>query len=152
VHETTNNVYSSISFCWHKVSQQYLTWGTTLKRKNVIFSQSKNLWKEKYPSRRLNHFSTLSTSILPSNIGISKFICTLKGETPPLKEDASFVGSFQRICEKVSIISFLFCARDSSRKNLKGSPTSLSLFSSTMGGRRVLRGQSCKGSIGLIPN
>jgi hypothetical protein len=34
---------------------------------------------QKNPSSRFNHLSTTSTSISPSNNGISKFTCTLKG-------------------------------------------------------------------------
>ena len=69
---------------------------------NVIFSLSKKLWIEKYPYKRFNHLSTTSTSIWPSNIGISKLICTLKGAVPLLEVDASLVGSRQRICANPS--------------------------------------------------
>jgi hypothetical protein len=58
----------------------------------VIFSLSKKLWTEKYPSNRFNHLSIASESISPSNNGISKFTYTLKGVAWPLDEDASPVG------------------------------------------------------------
>ena len=35
-----------------------------------------------YPSNKFNHLSTTSSSILPSNIWISKLTCTLKGVVP----------------------------------------------------------------------
>jgi hypothetical protein len=117
---TTNNVDPSISFFSQKVSHQSLTWGTALRSTNIIFSLSEKLWTKKYPSRRFNHLSTTSTSILPSNIGISKLICTLKGVDLLLEVDASLVGSHRRICAKLSIISFLCRSRDSSRNILKG--------------------------------
>jgi hypothetical protein len=81
------------------VSHQSLTWGTTLRSEKVILSLLEKLWTEKYPSSRFNHLSTTSTSISPSNNGISKFTCTLKGVAWPLDEDASPVGSHRRICE-----------------------------------------------------
>jgi hypothetical protein len=90
---TINNEGSSISFFSHKVSHQSLTRGMTLRSAKVIFSLLKKLWIEKYPYSRFNHLSTTSVSILPSNIEISKLICTLKGATPLLEEDASPVGS-----------------------------------------------------------
>jgi hypothetical protein len=124
----------------------------TLRSAKVIFSLSKKLWTKKYPSSRFNHLSTTSASISPSNNGISKFTCTLKGVAWPLDEDASPVGSHRRICTKLSIISFLCRARDSSRNILKGSPTPSSFFSSPMGFCRARHDRSCNGSIGLSPN
>jgi hypothetical protein len=103
-----------------------------LRSAKVIFSLFEKLWTEKYPSSRFNHLSTTFASIQPSNIVISKFICTLKGVAPPLEEDASPVGSLQRICVKLSIILFLCCVRDSSINSLKGSPVPSSFFSPTM--------------------
>jgi len=91
VDSIANNVDPSIYFCSHKVSHQYLTWGTTLRSENVIFSLSKKLWTKKYPSRRFNHLSMASAFIWTSNIGISKLICTLKGTVPSLEVDASAV-------------------------------------------------------------
>jgi hypothetical protein len=93
------------------------------------FSLFKKLWTEKYPSSRFNHLSKEYLSILPSNIGTSNLICTLKGATPPLEEDVSLVGSHRRICTKLSIISFLCCVRDSSRKFYKGSHVLFLYFS-----------------------
>ena len=117
-----------------------------------MFSLSKNLWTEKYHSSRFNHLSTTSAFINPSNNGISKFTCTLKGFAWPLDEDVFHVGSRQRICTKLSIISFLCHARDSSRNILKASPTPSYLFSSPMDFFWARRGRSCKGSIGSSPN
>jgi hypothetical protein len=79
-------------------------------------------------------------------------IYTLKGATPLLEEDALPVGNHRRICIKLSIISFLYHVRDSSRNILNGYPAPLSLFFSSMGDRRVWQGRSCKGSIGSSPN
>jgi hypothetical protein len=93
VDATTNNVDSFVSFFSQKVSHQSLTWGMTLRSANVAFSLSKKLWTKKYSFRRFNHLSTTSASILPSNMGISKFIYTLKGAAPTLKEDAFPIGS-----------------------------------------------------------
>jgi hypothetical protein len=79
---------------------------------------------------------------------------TLNGVMPPkcsLDEYASAFGSHRRICAKLSIISFLYRARDSLRNNLKGSTLS-SLFSSTMGGHYDRQGRSCKGSTTSSPN
>jgi hypothetical protein len=118
----------------------------------VIFSLSEKLWTEKYPSSRFNHLSTTSASISPSNNGISKFTCTLKGVAWPLDEDASPVGSRRRICVKLSIISFLCHARASSSNILIGSPAPSSFFSSPMGCCRARRDRSCNGSIGSSPN
>jgi hypothetical protein len=56
-----------------------------LRNTNVIFFLSEKLWTKKDPSIIFDLFSTTSASILPSNIGISKFICTLKGAVPPLE-------------------------------------------------------------------
>jgi hypothetical protein len=81
----------------------------TLRSEKVIFSLSKKLWTEKYPSRRFNHLSTTSASISPSNNGISKFTCTLKGVAWPLDEDASPVGSRRRICKIVHHFIPLSC-------------------------------------------
>jgi hypothetical protein len=99
----------------------------------VIFSLSEKLWTEKYPSRRFNHLSTTSTSISPSNNGISKFTCTLKGVAWPLHEYASHVGTCRRIYVKLSIISFLCRARYLLNNILIGSIAPSSLFSSPMG-------------------
>jgi hypothetical protein len=118
----------------------------------VIFSLSEKLWTEKYPLSRFNHLSTKSTSISPSNNGISKFTCTLKGVAWPLDEDASSVGSHRRICAKLSIISFLCHARASLRKILIGSPSPSSLFLSPMGCCWDQCSRSCNGSIGSSPN
>jgi hypothetical protein len=90
-----------------------------LRSEKVNFSLSKKLWIEKYPLSRFNHFSTASASINPSNNGISKFNYTLKGVEWPLDEDASPVGILPRICAKLSIISFICHARDSSSNILK---------------------------------
>jgi hypothetical protein len=79
VSANVNNEGSSISFFSHKLSHQSLTWGMTLSSINVIISLLEKLWIEKYPSSRFEHLSTTFASILPSNIGISKLICTLKG-------------------------------------------------------------------------
>jgi hypothetical protein len=57
-------------------------------RKSNFFSIQKVMDK-KNPSSRFNHLSTRSAFILRSNIGISKWICTLKGEVPPFEEDVS---------------------------------------------------------------
>ena len=130
-----NNEGSSISLCSHKFSHQSLTWGTTLRSAKLIFSLFEKLWTEKYPSSRFNHLSIAFASIWPSNIGILKFIYTLKGATPPFEEDASPVGSRRRICAKLSIISFLYCVWVSSRNILKGSPVPSSFFSPAMRGR-----------------
>ena len=118
----------------------------------MIFSVSKKLWTEKYPLSRFNHLSTKSTSISPSNNGISKFTYTLKEVPWPPNEDASPVGTHRRICAKLSIISFIFHARDSLSNILIGSPAPSSLFSSPMGFCRARRDRYCNGSIGLIPN
>jgi len=134
-----NNEGFSISFFSQKVSHQYLTWGTSLRSAKVIFSLFEKLWTEKYPSSRFNYFSTTSPSIWPSNIGISKFICTLKRAVPLLEEDASPVGSCRRICEKLSIILFLYCMRSSSINRLKGSPILSSFFSPSMRDRLGVR-------------
>jgi hypothetical protein len=56
------------------------------------------------------------------------------------------IGNHQRIYANLSIIAFLCRTRASSRKNLKGSPASSYLFSSTMGGCHDQWGWSCKGS------
>ena len=50
---------------------------------------------------------TTSTSISPSNNGISKFTCTLKGVAWLLREDVSPIGSRRRSCANLSIILFL---------------------------------------------
>jgi hypothetical protein len=89
---------------------------------------------KKYPSKRFSHLSTTSASILPSNIGISKLICTLKGSMPPLEVDASLFGSHRRICEKLSIISFLYRSRASSSNILKGYHVPSYLFFPAMDG------------------
>jgi hypothetical protein len=117
----------------------------TLRSAKVIFSLSEKLWTKKYPLRRFNHLSTTSASISPSNNGISKFTCTLKGVAWPLDEDASPVGNRQRICAKLSIILFLCRARASSSNILKGSPAPSSFFSSPMGCCWARHNRSCKG-------
>ena len=118
----------------------------------MIFSLSEKYCNEKYPLRRFNHLSTTSASISPSNNGISKFTCILKGVTWPLDEYASLVGSHRRICGNFCIILFLCRARDSLRNILIGSPSPSSLFSSPMGCCRAWCDQSCKGSIVLSPS
>jgi hypothetical protein len=119
--------------------------------KNNIFP-IKKIVDRKYPSSRFNHLSTTSESISPSNNGISKFTCTLKGVAWPLDEDASPMGSRQRICANLSIISFLCRVRASSRNILKGYPTPSSFFSSPMGCCQARCDRSCKGSTGSSPN
>jgi hypothetical protein len=123
-----------------------------LRSEKVIFSLSEKLWTEKYSSSRFNHLSTTSTSISPSNNGISKFSCTLNGFAWTFYEDVSHVASHRRICAKLSIILFLCLTRDSSSKNLKGSPAPSSFFSSPMSFFQARCDQSCKGSIGSSPN
>jgi hypothetical protein len=118
----------------------------------VIFSISKKLWTEKYPSSIFNHLSTKSASISPSNNGISKFTCTLKGVAWSLDEDVSLVGSRRRIYAKLSIILFLFRTRASSRNILIGSPSPSSFVSSPMGCCQARRDRSGNGSIGSRPN
>jgi hypothetical protein len=118
----------------------------------VLFSLSEKLWTEKYPSSRFNHLSTTSTSIIPSNNGISKFTCTLKGVAWPLDENASPMGNRQRICAKLSIILFHCCVRDSSSNILIGSHASSSFFLSPMGFCWARRNLSCNGLIGSSPN
>jgi hypothetical protein len=118
----------------------------------VISSLSEKLWTEKYPSIRFNHLSTTSASINPSNNGISKFTCTLNGVSWLLDEDASPVGSHQRIYVKLSIISFLCRARASSRNILIGSPVPSSFLSSPMGCCLDRRDRSGNGSMGSIPH
>jgi hypothetical protein len=63
----------------------------------------------------------------------------LEGVSPLLEEDVSRVGSRQRICVKLSIISFLCCVRDSSSNILKGPLVPSYLFSPTMRGRFGVR-------------
>ena len=58
-------------------------WGVALRSAKIIFSRAEKSWTEKYPSRKSNHLSTSSASIWPSNTGMSKFTCTLKGLAPP---------------------------------------------------------------------
>jgi hypothetical protein len=70
---------------------------------------------------------------------ISIFTYTLKGIAWLLGEDASPVRSHRRICAKLSIILFLFHARDSSSNILIGYPALSYLFSSPMGFFRVQR-------------
>jgi hypothetical protein len=123
-----------------------------LRSAKVIFSLLKKLWTEKYPSSIFNHLSTTSASISPSNNGISKFACTLKGVACLLDEDASPVGSHRRICIKLSIILFLCHARASSSNILKGLFSPSSFFSSPMGFYRARRNRSCNDSIGSSPN
>jgi len=103
-----------------------------LRSTKVIFSLLEKLWTQKYPSSIFNHLSTTSTSISPSNNGISKFACTLKGVVWPLDEDVSTLGSRRRIYVNFSIIVFLCRARASLRKSLKGYLAPSYLFSSPM--------------------
>jgi hypothetical protein len=124
----------------------------TLRSAKEIFSLSTKLWTEKYPSRRFNHLSTSFASIDPSNNGISKFTCTLKGVAWSLDEYDSHVGSHRRIYAKFSIISFLCRARDSSSNILKGSYDPSSFFSSPMGCCQDRCDRSCKSLIGSSPN
>jgi hypothetical protein len=149
---TTNIVDSSVALCSEYVSHQSLTWGTTLRSAKIIFSLSEKCWIEKYPSSRFNNLSTASASISPSNNGISKFTCTLKGVAWPLDEDVSLVGNLRRIYAKLFIISFLFRARASSSNSLKGSSTPSYFFSSPMICGRARSDLSCKGSTGSSPN
>jgi hypothetical protein len=107
-----------------------LNMGDNLEECKSNLFPSEKLWTKKYPSSRFNHLSTTSASISPSNNGISKFTCTLKGVAWPLDEDASPVGSHRRICAKFSIISFLCRVRDSSSNILIGSPAPSYFFSS----------------------
>ena len=118
----------------------------------LIFSLSKKLWTEKYPSSRFNHLSITYASINPLNNGISKFTCTLKGVSWSLDEDPSLVGSRRRICAKLSIILFLCCARDSSSNNLKGHTAPLTFLSSPKSCCQDRCNRSCKGSTGSISN
>ena len=136
---TVNNEGPSVSFYSQKFSHQYLTWGTTLRSAKLIFSLFEKLWTEKYPSSKFNHLYISYSSIWPSNIGISKFIYTLKGAAPPFEEDASPFGSRRRICMKLSIISFLCCMRAFSINSLKGSSVPSYLFFPTMGGHLGMR-------------
>jgi hypothetical protein len=129
-----------------------LNMGDDLEGAKVIFSLLEKFWTEKYPSSRFNHLSTSSTSISPSKNGISKFTCTLKGVAWPLGEDASPVGSSRRIYTKLSIILFLFRARDSSSNNLIGSLAPSTLFSYPMGCFWARHNRSCNDLIGLSPN
>jgi hypothetical protein len=130
----------------------FLNMGDDLEECKINIFLSEKLWIEKIPFEQINHLSIASTSISPSNNGISKFTCTLKGVAWPLDEDASPVGIHRRICAKLSMISFLCCMRDSSRKILIRSPSPSSLFSSPMGCFRSRRNRSCNGSIGSSPN
>jgi hypothetical protein len=123
-----------------------------LRSQKVIFSLSEKLWAKKYPSSRFIHLSTASASISPSNNGISKFTCTLKGVAWPLDEDVAPMGSHWRIYANLSIISFLFRTRDSLRKILKGSPAPSSFFLSPIIFCRARHDRSCKGSTGSSPN
>jgi hypothetical protein len=123
-----------------------------LRSEKVIFSLSEKLWTEKYPSSRFNHLSTTSASISPSNNGISKFTCALKGVAWFLDEDVSHVGSHRRICVNFSIIPFLCRTRDSSSNILKGSLAPSSFFSSPMGCCWARHDRSYKGSTGSSPN
>ena len=124
----------------------------TLKCVKIIFSLLEKLWTKKYPSSRFNHLSTTSTSISPSNNGISKFTCTLKGIAWPLDGYASPVGSHRRIYANLSIISFLYRIRSSLNKILIGSPTPSSFFSSPMGCCQDLHNRPGNGSIGSSSN
>jgi len=123
-----------------------------LKSAKVIFSLSKKWWTEKYPSSRFNHLSTTFTSISPSNNGISKFTCTLKGVAWLLDEDVSPVGNRRRIYENFPIILFLCHARDSSSNISKGSPAPSYFFSSPMGFFGAQNDWSFKGLTGSSPN
>jgi len=111
-------------------------------------------WNAKYPSNRFNHLSTTSACIWPSNMGMPKFTCTLKGVPPPewpLDADEPPMGNHWRIWAKLSIIAFLCFSRAPSTNILIGSPAPSSFFSSPMGGCRGLRGWSCKGSTRSSP-
>lgn len=123
-----------------------------MRSEKVIFSLSKKLWTKKYPSSIFNHLSTEFASISPSNNGISKFTCTLKGVAWPLDEDASPMGNHRRVCTKLSIILFLCCVMDSSRNILIGAPAPSYCFSSPMGFCQALCDRSGNGSIGSSPN
>lgn len=112
-------------------------------------------WTKKYPFNRFNHLSTSSASSCPSNMGMSKLNCTLKGVVPRewlLDENGFPVGSRRRIWENLSIIMFIFRSRASLSNILKGSPTPSSYFSSTIGGHQGFRGWSWKGSTSSSPN
>jgi hypothetical protein len=119
----------------------------------VIFSLSEKLWTEKYPFSRFNHLSTTYASIGPSNNGISKITCTLKGPMHGLlDEDASprrpaVEGS---ACKVVHHFVPLSC-RDSSRNILIGYPAPSYLFFSH-GFFRAWCDQYGNGSIGSSPN
>jgi hypothetical protein len=112
---------------------------------NVIVSLLENLWIEKYHSSIFNYLTATFACIVPSNIGISNFICILNGAVPlleeyvfpSLEEDALIVGSHRRICTKISIISFLYW--DSLRNIWKGPPVPFHLFYSTMEGHFGVR-------------
>jgi len=76
--------------------------------------------------------------------------------TIPLKklldEDASPTNTHRGIRKKLSIISFLFHSRDSSRNSLKGYIYPPSLFYSTIKGHQGWKGQPCKGLASSSPN
>jgi len=75
-------------------------------------------WKN--PSNRFNHLSMMFASIWPSNMGMSKLTCNLKGVAPLewlLDEDVLPVGSHQRIWGKFSIIA-LPCHSRASLRNI----------------------------------
>ena len=98
--------------------------------KSKIFPIGK-IMNHKYPSKIFNHLSMTYASIYPSNMGMSKLACTLKGVAPPrwmLDEDVSLVVIPWRIWEIFSNITFLCCSRDSSSNILKGYPTPSYLF------------------------
>jgi hypothetical protein len=110
-----------------------LNMGDDLEECKSNFFPIGKLWTKKHSLSIFNHLSTTSTSISPSNNGISKFTCTLKGVAWPLEEDVSPVGSRIRIYAKLSIIVFLYCTRASSSNILKGFPAPSYFFSSPMG-------------------
>jgi hypothetical protein len=151
VGSTTKIANSSMTLFSEYVSHQSLTWGMTLRSEKVIFSRPKKLWTEKYHSSRFNHLSTTSASISPSNNGISKFTCTLKGVSWLPDEDGSLMGNCRRIYAKLSIISFLCRARDSLSNILIRSPDLSYFFSSPMGCYRTQCSRSGNVLIGSSP-
>jgi len=122
----------------------------------MIFYVLEKLWIEKYPSSKFNHISTTSPSICPSNKGISKLTCTLKGVAPPkwlLDDDPSvYVDIHRRIWMKLSKILFLCRARASLSNLLMRSPAPSFVFSSAMGGGLIRRGRSSSSWTSSRPN
>jgi hypothetical protein len=70
-----------------------LNMGNDLEECKSNISLTEKLWTEKYSSSIFIHLSTTYASNSPSNNGISKFTCTLKGVSWSLDEDVSSVGS-----------------------------------------------------------